>query len=150
MQRDCKVKTVSQIRKEFLSGENTVEFVGIAIDEPKRHGQLNERKQSLLCRFGVMEYQTYDILRPYGLVSPIYTHARRGGCWFCPNQSYEQLAWLKQNYPEYWEALRELSLVPNTVARGFKWGLTFNVVDQKVDKYLSLPKQLSLFDFWEE
>ena len=78
VQRDCKVKTVNQIRKEFLSGANTVEFVGIAIDEPKRHGQLNERKQSLLCRFGVMEYQTYGILRPHGLVSPIYTHARRG------------------------------------------------------------------------
>ena len=150
VQRDCKVRTVKQIRREFLSGNNTVEFVGIAIDEPKRHGQLNERKRSLLYEYGVMENQTYDILRPYGLVSPIYYHAKRGGCWFCPNQSYSQLAWLKENYPEYWEALRELSLVPNTVARGFKWGLTFDVVDQNVDKFLSLPKQLSLFDFWEE
>lgn len=150
VQRDCKLRTVNQIRKEFLSGANAVEFVGIALDEPNRHGQLNERKQSLLCRYGVFEEDTYDILRPYGLVSPIYTHARRGGCWFCPNQSYEQLAWLKQNYPEYWEALRELSLVHNTVARGFKWGLPFETVDQKVDHYLSLPKQLSIFDFWEE
>lgn len=147
VQSTCKAPTIKQIREEFITEKNTVEFIGIALDEVKRHAQLNERKQSLLCRFGVEENQTYSILRPHGLVSPIYTHARRGGCWFCPNQSYEQLAWLKQNYPEYWEALRELSLVPNTVARGFKWGLTFDVVDQKVDIYLSQPKQISIFDF---
>lgn len=145
VQRDCKTKTVGQIRKEFISS-STVEFLGIAIDEPKRHGQLNERKQSLLCKFGIQENQTYEILRPYGLISPIYSHAKRGGCWFCPNQSYEQFAWLKCNYPEYWEYLRELSLVPNTVAKGFKWGEPFDIVDQKVDRWLSIPKQMSLFD----
>ena len=147
VQRDCKTKTVNKIRKEFLSDPNAAEFIGIAYDEPKRHGQLNERKRSLLCEYGVLEYQTYDIIRPYGLVSPIYTHTRRGGCWFCPNQSYEQLAWLKQNYPEYWEMLRELSLAENTLARGFKWGIPFDEVDRKVDNYLNIPKQLSLFDF---
>lgn len=146
IQRDCKLKTVQQIRKEYLSGANTVEFVGIAIDEPKRHGQLNERLQSLLCRYGVFESDTYGILRPYGLISPTYSHAKRGGCWFCPNQSIEQFAWLKVNYPEYWEALRELSYVENMVARGFKWGEPFCVVDRKVDMWIEAPAQISFFD----
>lgn len=36
------------------------------------------------------------------LLSPIYTTATRGGCWFCHNQSVNQLRLLRQNYPEYW------------------------------------------------
>lgn len=36
------------------------------------------------------------------LLSPIYTTATRGGCWFCHNQGVEQLRLLRKNYPEYW------------------------------------------------
>ena len=39
------------------------------------------------------------------LLSPIYTTAARGGCWFCHNQSVEQLRLLCKNYPEYWALL---------------------------------------------
>lgn len=36
------------------------------------------------------------------LLSPIYTTATRGGCWFCPNQGLGQLRLLRRTYPEYW------------------------------------------------
>ena len=36
------------------------------------------------------------------LLSPIYTTATRGGCWFCHNQSVNQLRLLRKNYPELW------------------------------------------------
>ena len=36
------------------------------------------------------------------LLSPIYTTAARGGCWFCHNQGVQQLRLLRKNYPEYW------------------------------------------------
>lgn len=36
------------------------------------------------------------------LLSPIYTTATRGGCWFCHNQGANQLRLLRKNYPEYW------------------------------------------------
>ena len=39
------------------------------------------------------------------LLSPIYTTASRGGCWFCHNQGVDQLRLLRKNYPEYWELL---------------------------------------------
>lgn len=39
------------------------------------------------------------------LLSPIYTTATRGGCWFCHNQSVDQLRLLRKNYPEYWKLL---------------------------------------------
>ncbi len=39
------------------------------------------------------------------LLSPIYTNYTRGGCWFCHNQSVEQLRLLRHEYPELWELL---------------------------------------------
>lgn len=39
------------------------------------------------------------------LLSPIYTTAARGGCWFCHNQGVEQLRLLRKNYPDLWALL---------------------------------------------
>ena len=33
------------------------------------------------------------------MLSPIYTTATRGGCWFCHNQGVNQLRLLRRNYP---------------------------------------------------
>ena len=41
------------------------------------------------------------------LLSPIYTTANRGGCWFCHNQGIGQLRLLRKNYPELWQMLLE-------------------------------------------
>ena len=39
------------------------------------------------------------------LLSPIYTTATRGGCWFCHNQGVNQLRLLRKNYPDLWQLL---------------------------------------------
>ena len=39
------------------------------------------------------------------LLSPIYTTATRGGCWFCHNQSVGQLRLLRRNYPDLFALL---------------------------------------------
>ena len=39
------------------------------------------------------------------LLSPIYTTATRGGCWFCHNQGVGQLRLLRKNYPELWQLM---------------------------------------------
>ena len=82
VQRDCKVAVINKIRKQYLSGADTAEFIGIAADETERHGQLNERKRSLLLEYGVPERDTYEILKPYSLLSPIYSRSARGGAGF--------------------------------------------------------------------
>ena len=45
-----------------------------------------------------------------GLLSPIYTTATRGGCWFCHNQGVDQLRLLRRDYPEYWALLLKWDL----------------------------------------
>lgn len=81
------------------------EFLGIALDEPKRHKILIDQKFSPLKEIGWEEdycglWCTYS-----DLLSPTYTDSYRGGCWFCHKQSVDQLRLLRRNYPQYWELL---------------------------------------------
>jgi len=131
----CKMRPIKQFLKEH---KNAVEYVGIAIDETERLQALKERganKISLLEQFGYTEKMAFELCKQYGLLSPIYFKGKttRGGCWNCPNQSYESLARLKLEHSDKWEALRELSKTPNLCSYGFKYGETFASVEIKAD-----------------
>lgn len=77
------------------------------------------------------------------------TQRKRDGCWFCPNQKIPELAELKLTRPDLWAELKLLSKVENTIARGFKYGETFDEIEAQVDYYIENPpaEQLSLFDY---
>lgn len=77
-------------------------YVGIAADEPGRFHVLNDTKKSPLVEAGWTEEMCRDWCEKNDLLSPIYAMATRGGCWFCHNQSVNQLRLLRRNYPEYW------------------------------------------------
>lgn len=92
-------------------GANTnsvVSYVGIAIDEPERLARLDGiTKISPLAAIGWTEADCFKICEENNLLSPIYTDATRGGCWFCHNQSIDQLRKLRKNYPDLWALLLE-------------------------------------------
>ncbi|WP_161844340.1 reductase [Pseudoflavonifractor sp. 524-17] len=77
-------------------------YVGIAADEPNRFHNLSDTKKSPLVEAGWTESMCQEWCKENGLLSPIYTTVTRGGCWFCHNQSVNQLRLLRRNYPEYW------------------------------------------------
>ncbi len=138
--------------KRYLKslGREYQEYIGIAADEPERLERVHKKGQiSLLEQQGIIEEQTYDILRPYNLISPTYKFAKRGGCWFCPNQTIKEFAYLKTHHPELWAELVTFDSVPNKVSEGFKYGQTFKEISDKVDAYIANPPpvQLSLFDY---
>lgn len=83
----------------------TVEYIGIASDEPNRFHNLTDIKRSPLVEAGWTEEMCRKWCEDNDLLSPIYTTATRGGCWFCHNQSADQLRLLRKNYPEYWKLL---------------------------------------------
>lgn len=85
----------------------TVQYIGIAADEPGRFGQLDGRKKSPLVEAGWTEGYCRDWCEENGLLSPIYTTGTRGGCWFCHNQSTDSLRALRRDYPELWALLLE-------------------------------------------
>jgi 3'-phosphoadenosine 5'-phosphosulfate sulfotransferase (PAPS reductase)/FAD synthetase len=85
--------------------KDAVQYIGIAIDEPNRFHNLTETKRSPLVEAGWTEAMCREWCEKNDLLSPIYTTATRGGCWFCHNQGVDQLRLLRRNYPEYWELL---------------------------------------------
>ena len=76
--------------------------IGIAADEPNRFHNLTETKKSPLVEAGWTETDCRRWCEENDLLSPIYTTATRGGCWFCHNQSVGQLRLLRKNYPDLW------------------------------------------------
>jgi 3'-phosphoadenosine 5'-phosphosulfate sulfotransferase (PAPS reductase)/FAD synthetase len=85
-------------------------YIGIAADEPSRFHNLTERKRSPLVEAGWDEAKCRKWCEDNDLLSPIYSTATRGGCWFCHNQSVDQLRLLRRNYPEYWALMLKWDL----------------------------------------
>jgi len=83
--------------------KGAVSYRGIAIDEPIRLARLDGVSAvSPLAAAGWTEAMCRIWCEENDLLSPIYTHSARGGCWFCQNQSIGQLRLLRKKYPEYW------------------------------------------------
>ena len=85
-----------------LSPDESISYIGIAADEPDRFHNLTDTKKSPLVELGWTEADCRRWCEENDLLSPIYTTATRGGCWFCHNQGVEQLRLLRKNYPELW------------------------------------------------
>lgn len=143
--RDLKVAPVrNYFRKLDLTGTDYTQYIGIAIDEPKRLERLKgSNKISLLARFGFTEQMAYDLCKDYGLLSPIYDISKRGGCWFCPNQGYRELAHIKTEYPELWRELQKLNVEENVVSHGFKYGETLDQVEATIEAKINNQKYKS-------
>ena len=96
----------SNRRKNGAVDINTVQYLGIAADEPERIERHTKKGIVLpLVDIGWDEAYCRKWCEENDLLSPIYTDAARGGCWFCHNQGIDQLRKLYHNYPELWAKL---------------------------------------------
>lgn len=80
-------------------------YIGIAVEETARYHNLTNIKKSPLVEAEWTEADCRKWCEENDLLSPIYTTANRGGCWFCHNQGVGQLRLLRKNYPELWQLL---------------------------------------------
>ena len=97
--------TFSDERPTRRKDRNIVEYLGIAADEPKRFGQLTERKRAPLAEFGIDEDLCGLYCQYADMLSPTYETSCRDGCWFCHNQGVAQLRNLRKKYPDLWRIL---------------------------------------------
>ena len=95
----------SEETETTVGNKDIVDYIGIAADEPKRFGQLNERKRAPLVEFGIEEDLCGLHCQYADTLSPSYETSCRDGCWFCHNQGVDQLRLLRKNYPERWALL---------------------------------------------
>ena len=98
---------------------NIVQYLGIAADEPERIERHIKKKGIVLPLVDIGWDEAYcrKWCEENNLLSPIYTTATRGGCWFCHNQGVGQLRLLRKNYPELWAHLLRLDLDSPTTFR---------------------------------
>lgn len=100
-----------KLKTEFLEGPGTrgginiVEYLGIAADEPKRFGQLSDKKRAPLVEFGIEEGLCGLHCQYEGILAPTYETGCRDGCWMCHNQGVNSLRLLRRDYPELWALL---------------------------------------------
>ena len=97
----------SQLKTNLLDkiNKDSIRYIGIAVDEPNRFHNLTGQNKSPLIEAGWTEQDCFEWCEANDLLSPIYTTTTRGGCWFCHNQSIQQLRTLRKNYPEYWKIM---------------------------------------------
>lgn len=144
--RDCKVKPIKDFLKSIREKE-IIQYLGIAADEPKRLERLQgTNKVSLLDKYGYTEKMAFELCKKYGLLSPIYDFAPRGGCWFCPNARDRELRHLRENHPELWQKLLELENEKNII--GYMWNmLTKTSIASKEEFFYWEDAQMTVFDF---
>ena len=95
------------ISKEKKNTLHTVQYVGIASDEPVRLRRLQGNQVSLLEKYHYTEEDAKQLCQQAGLLSPVYDFTDRGGCWFCPNASDSELLHMVTKHPDMFDRLIE-------------------------------------------
>lgn len=143
MNSNCKVQPIKDFYKTQNMNEVT-QYIGIALDEPKRLERLKGNKISLLEKYKYTEKMAENLCRGYGLLSPIYEYFPRGGCWFCPNARDKELIFIKTQYPFLWERLLTLPTENLAYAR-FSRTETIHQINARLNEKLEAEKmQLKL------
>lgn len=77
-----KLEPIKDYLKKF-KGEEVIQYVGIAYDEPKRYERLNHDTHiALLYDLKITEKEAMEICKEHDLLSPIYETSFRGGVGF--------------------------------------------------------------------
>lgn len=143
--QSCKVKPIKDFLKKYPY--EFMQYIGIAVDEPERLKRLDTTYQkSLLQKYRYTEQMAFDLCDKYGLLSPIYQFAKRGGCWFCPNAREKQLRNIRTNHRDLWDKLLELENQPNLI--GNMWNtLTKTRLHDWEETFCCEEAQISVFDY---
>lgn len=136
----------------FFKGKDenqTTQYIGIAVDEPKRLERLKDgklQKISLLEKYGLTEDDVRELCRKYDLLSPIYRFTKRGGCWFCPNTGNGELKHLRTNHRDLWQKLLDLEKEPDLIGRIWNTRTGQSVAGLE-ELFRWEESQMTIFDF---
>lgn len=137
----AKVKTLNAYWKE--QPPESVQYIGIAADEPRRLARLKPNRVSLLAKYGIAEAQAFDICKKAGLLSPLYEFTTRNGCFFCPNTHENALRHLRKYHPQLWRELLEMSRTKNLIRSNFR---VERSLPEFEEQFCFEDQQITLFD----
>ena len=146
--RDLKIKPINEFYAS-MDATAITQYVGIAVDEPKRLARLEGNKVSLLEKYNYTEQMAYELCEKYNLLSPVYQFSKRGGCWFCPNARQKELRHLYNHHRDLWNKLLELEKIPNKI--DYCWNtLTKTSITQIDENFKWEDAQMTIFDYGEQ
>ncbi len=129
LSKSLKNSVIKKFYNKNFKNKDIIEYVGIAIDEPKRLQRLNNKnKISLLAKYNYSEEMALNLCKAYKLLSPIYEFTSRSGCFFCPNSKKSELLHLRKNHNHLWKELLKLQAEPNKCS-GNKFKINKNLFD---------------------
>lgn len=113
IRRDLKLKPMNQFVRSL--GKDTVQLLGLCIDEPKRLESMHKdsNKRSILEELGYTEEMAKRKCLEYGLYSPSYELSKRGGCWMCPFAKVDEHRAIRKLNREAWDRFVALEDEPN-------------------------------------
>ncbi len=144
----CKIKPIKDFIK-IKDPKQITQYLGIAIDEPKRLERLKDEKTiriSLLEKYRYTEKMAYELCEKYNLLSPVYDFATRGGCWFCPNARYCELKHLRTYHRDLWQKLLDLEKEPDLIGNIWNTLQKRSMADNE-EKFRLEDAQMTIFDF---
>lgn len=114
------------------SESEVVQYLGIAVDEPKRIKRHKDKANILLplVEAGWSEDYCRKWCEENDLLSPIYTTGTRGGCWFCHMQRIDSLRELRHDYPDLWALMLKWDTDSPVT---FRVGVTVHDLDRRFE-----------------
>lgn len=99
----------SVVKKYLLKYNNITEFHGIALDERERESKNKEKNVKYpLIEFEMTEADCLEYCYSLGFDwGGLYEKLGRVSCWCCPLKSLKELEVIYEEYPNYWQKLRE-------------------------------------------
>lgn len=112
----CRWGTTEKLKAidKYCKGEEIHQYIGIALDEPKRLEILKgTNKSSPLAEFGYTERMALELCYENGFNwiedgIELYSILDRVSCWCCRNKNLKELANYKKYLPNYFNRLIEL------------------------------------------
>lgn len=104
----AKTHTLDTYVKKY---ESKIQYIGIALDEPKRLDRLSEGKTAPLAEWNMTESDAlaYCYERGYFWEENgirLYDILDRVSCWCCANKNLKELRNIRTHLPEYWKRLK--------------------------------------------
>lgn len=115
----AKVKALQGYWKNQPPG--SIQYLGLAADEPLRLARMKNNSLSLLHKYGVTEAMALDMCGRAGLLSPVYEFTTRNGCFFCPSTQKNALRHLRKYHPKLWRELLDMTQSENIIRNNFKY-----------------------------
>lgn len=102
----CKMPAIKKCQHIF---PDAIKIIGIAYNETERAERLlNANNRSILYENKINEDDCLQLCKKYNLLSPIYTHCIRDGCWFCPQMCINNSQYIDEQYPELVNKLKQI------------------------------------------